>query len=158
MSETDSRRDFMGRVLKVASLGAAAAVATPSAKANEGDRRVIQTSRDYPFSAAVVLDKHVYVSGALGRDRETGELDRAFEPQCRQAFENLKQSVEAAGSSMKRVLKCTCYLIDVQDFQAMNRVFRAVFPADPPARSTVVVKSLVAASARIEVDCVSALD
>jgi 2-iminobutanoate/2-iminopropanoate deaminase len=147
----------MGRALKVASLGAAAVVATSSARADDGGRRVVQTSRDYPFSAAVVLDQHVYVSGAIGRHRESGELDRAFEPQCRQAFENLKQSVEAAGSSMERVLKCTCYLVDVHDFQAMNRVFRSVFPANPPARSTVVVKSLVVASAKIEVDCISSL-
>jgi enamine deaminase RidA (YjgF/YER057c/UK114 family) len=64
-------------------------------------------------------------------------------------------SIEAAGSSPDRVLKCTCFLTDAADFAAMNKVYASFFPSDPPARSTVVVKELVIAGAKIEVDSVA---
>jgi len=80
-----------------------------------------------------------------------------FEGQCKQALDNLKSSVEAAGSSMDKVLKCTCFLTEAADFDAMNRVYRTYFPNDPPARSTVAVKELVLAGAKFEIDCVTSL-
>jgi 2-iminobutanoate/2-iminopropanoate deaminase len=54
-------------------------------------------------------------------------------------------------------MKCTCFLTDVNDFATFNKVFRGYFPANPPARSTVVVKELVLAGAKIEIDCVAVL-
>jgi enamine deaminase RidA (YjgF/YER057c/UK114 family) len=63
--------------------------------------------------------------------------------------------VEAAGSTMERVMKCGCFLTDGEDFPVMNKVFREYFPSTPPARSTVVVKALVVPNARIEIDCVT---
>ena len=69
----------------------------------------------------------------------------------------MKNKVEAAGSSMDRVLKCTCFLTDVDDFKTMNAMFGEYFPEQPPARSTVVIKALVVEGARVEIDCIAAL-
>ncbi|MFQ5494164.1 MAG: RidA family protein [Phycisphaerae bacterium] len=168
--ESPTRRAFLEKtiaaapaaaVLGSASVATAAATATArpaasAAKSRGGDRRVIAARPGAPFSRAVVLDDLVYVAGVVGREPGSSQLaSKDFEPQCRKAFENLKASVEAAGSNMTRALKCTCFLTDVKDFPAMNKVFRRFFPISPPARSTIVVKELVVPGAKIEVDCVT---
>ena len=72
-------------------------------------------------------------------------------------MENLKASVEAAGSSMDRVLKCSAFLTEQTDFATFNKIYVQYFPKDPPARSTVIVKALVVADAKLEIDCVAAV-
>lgn len=110
------------------------------------------------FSRAVVFDRTLFVSGVLGVDPESRKLvSTEFEGQCRQVLNNLKASVEAGGASLSQVLKCTCFLVEASDFEAFNKIYREFFPQDPPARSTVVVKELVMAGAKIEIDCVAHL-
>jgi len=155
----ETRRNFL---TKAAVAAPAAALLSGSATASagesaEGERRVLKGPPNRPFSRAVILDRVVYVSGSLGRDPKTGKLPSDFEAQCRNVFEQMKSGVEAAGSSMGRVLKCNCFLTDVGDFGTMNELFGKYFPDEPPARSTVVVKELVVAGAKVEIDCVAAL-
>jgi 2-iminobutanoate/2-iminopropanoate deaminase len=134
------------------------AATTVSAEDAAPQRRVGGGSPSPNFSRAVAFGKLVYVSGVLGTKAGLRELASAeFEGQCKQALDNLKASVEAAGSSMDKVLKCTCFLTEAADFDAMNKVYRTYFPNDPPARSTVVVKELVLAGAKFEIDCVTCL-
>jgi 2-iminobutanoate/2-iminopropanoate deaminase len=110
------------------------------------------------LSRAIGFEHILFVSGVLGVDSQTRKLVSAeFDGQCRQALTNLKASVEAGGSSLSQVLKCTCFLVEAADFEAFNKVYREFFPQDPPARSTVVVKELVMAGAKIEIDCVAHL-
>jgi len=98
------------------------------------------------------------VSGVLGTKAGLRDLASAeFEGQCRQGLENLKASIEAAGSTLDKVLKCSCFLTEAADFAAMNKVYQEFFPKDPPARSTVVVKELVLAGAKFEIDCIAAM-
>ena len=129
-----------------------------SADQSTGGRRVISGSPDAAFSRAVAFDRVVFVSGVVGLNPDTGKLPSSFAPQCRQVLENLKASVEAAGSSMDRVLKCTCFLTDFADFTTYNKTYASFFPSNPPARSTVVVKELVVPGAKLEIDCVACLD
>jgi len=160
MSNLPSRRQF------VVSLGAgaagAAAAGPPSANAADAGRpaRQVVPGSPYPaFSRAVRFDRLVFVSGVLGQVPGTRELAGAdFESQARQAMENLKASVEAAGSTMDRVLKCAAFLTEQEDFAKFNEVYVRYFPAAPPARSTVIVKALVAPGAKIEIDCVACVD
>ena len=159
MGEGRTRRQFLRGA---ASAVPAAALVTRDASAAPPeslpqDRRVLAGPPDRPFSRAVVFDRTVHVSGAIGRDPRTGELPADFAAQCRNVFEQLDEAVVAAGSSMARVLKCTCFLTDAADFAAMNELFRKYFPESPPARSTVVVKELVVGGARVEIDCIAAL-
>ena len=156
----ESRRAFLGRA-SVA--GAALAVAGGAAgRASAADspkgRRIIGGSPYPTFSRAVAFEGVVFVAGVVGQAPGARELvSPGFEPQCRQALENLKASVEAAGSSMDQVLKCSCFLTDAADFATFNKVYSTYFPSNPPARSTVVVKELVVPGARIEIDCVTCL-
>lgn len=127
-----------------------------SAAQSAGRRRVVGGSSNPVFSRAVAFGQLVYVSGVVGRKPGAhGTITEGFEAQCRQALENLKTSVEAAGSSMADVLKCTCFLTAVSDFAAFNKVYKTFFPSDPPARSTVVVKDTVVPGAKLEIDCVA---
>lgn len=107
------------------------------------------------FSAGVRVGDVLYVSGQLGLRRDAP--DSTIEGQARQALENTKRIVEAAGSSMPNVAKCTVFLVNVADFAGMNRVYREFFPTEPPARSTVVVAALVVPSAKVEIECIAAM-
>ena len=156
----ESRREFLGKASLAVPVLAVTGVAATTASADETapQRRVVGGSPAAFFSRAVAFGKLVYVSGVLGTKAGLRELASAeFEGQCKQALDNLKASVEAAGSSMDKVLKCTCFLTEAADFDAMNNVYRTYFPNDPPARSTVVVKELVLAGAKFEIDCVTCL-
>ena len=156
----ESRRTFLGKVSLVAPGVVVGGVAGRSAAASRDDRRrVVGGSSNPAFSRATAFGGLVYTSGVVGRKPGAhGTLSADFETQCRQAMENLKASVEAAGSTMAQVLKCTCFLTDVADFPKMNAIFRSFFPNDPPARSTVVVKELVVRGAKLEIDCVTCVE
>lgn len=104
-------------------------------------REVVRTGKpriDIPISPAVKAAGLVYTSGMLGTDPETGKLvGGGIGPQTRQTLENLKRTLEAAGSGLGKVLKATVFITDKANFAAMNDVYRQYFPVDPPARSTV---------------------
>lgn len=161
MTQNQGRREFLGKVVVAAPVAACAAGAGATlALAGEGnrERRVVPARPGAPFSRAVIVGNLVYVAGVVGRKAGSPDLaSKSFRAQCRQVMENLKASVEASGSKMANVLKCTCFLTDVSDFPVMNELFRSYFPVDPPARSTVVVKELVAPGAKLEIDCVTSL-
>jgi len=72
-------------------------------------------------------------------------------------LENLKAVLEAAGSSLGRVLRTTVYLKDLGEFARMNEVYGRYFPENPPARATVEVARLPR-EARIEIEAVAAID
>lgn len=155
-----TRRSFLGQASVAAPalivLGATAGVA--QARNAPKRKRIVSGSPSPAFSRAVVFDRLVYPAGVVGRNPKTDRLASAdFEPQCRQALENLKASLEAAGTTMQNVLKCTCFLTDVTDFATFNKIFMSFFPSDPPARSTVIVKELVVKGAKLEIDCVACL-
>jgi len=96
----------------------------------------------------------IYTSGQLGVSRDTA--DNTIQAQTKRSLEAVQKVVEAAGSSMANVLKCTVFLTDVKDFQGMNSAYTQFFPKEPPGRSTVVVAALVSAAAKVEIECIAA--
>jgi 2-iminobutanoate/2-iminopropanoate deaminase len=127
----------------------AAAQATPTAS----DRVAVNPGR--LFSSAIVGNGFVFTSGALGIDPDTGELaGDDITSQTEQALDNLAATLTAAGSSLDRVVKATCFLANLDDFQAFNEVYSQTFPSEPPARSTVEVSGL-ALGALVEIDLVA---
>lgn len=108
-----------------------------------------------PFSPAVRAGDMIYLSGALGHVRgEPRLVPGGIGPETTQALTYLKENLERAGSSLDRVVKCTVFLADINDFGGMNQAYRAFFPVDPPARTTVAVAAL-ALGARTEIECIA---
>ncbi|NIM49243.1 MAG: RidA family protein [Gemmatimonadales bacterium] len=108
-----------------------------------------------PFSTAVRVGNVIYLSGQVGVPSGSRELVAGgVGPETRQTLENIRRVLEHAGSSLDRVVKCTVFLADIADYQAMNEVYRTFFPKDPPARSTVAGSGL-ALGARVEIECIA---
>lgn len=97
-----------------------------------------------PYSQAIEANGFVFASGQIAIDPATGGLDAGLdvEQQTRQVLKNLKAVLEAAGSSMAKVVKCTVFLQDLNDYAAMNAVYGEFFPAPYPARAAVEVSRL----------------
>ncbi len=109
-----------------------------------------------PYSVGVVYGDLVFASGMLGFDPRTMEfVPGGVEAETRQSLTNLQAILEAAGSSMDRVLKTTVFLRDMADFPKMNAVYAEFFPSEPPARSTVQVAALPKGAA-VEIEAVAA--
>jgi len=69
-------------------------------------------------------------------------------------MENIKSILEYAGSSMDRVVKCTVFLLDINDYAAVNEVYATYFPEDPPARSALAASGLALGS-QVEIECIA---
>lgn len=109
-----------------------------------------------PFSSAVRIGDTVYVSGQVGHvPGQMRLVDGGLEAEARQALDYMRQSLELAGSSLDRVLKCTVFFADIADFQAFNAIYADFFGSHRPARSGIEVKGL-ALGARIEIECIAA--
>ena len=96
-----------------------------------------------PYSQAIRAGGVLYLSGQIALDPATGQFLAAdIKAQTRRVLQNLAAVLEAAGSSMDRVVKTTVFLKDMNDFGAMNEEYQNVFRELPPARSTVQVARL----------------
>ena len=110
-----------------------------------------------PYSQAIRANGFVFLSGQIPLDPKTQQVvegDAAV--QTERVLENLKGVVEAAGSSLQRVVKTTVFLSDMNDFVAMNEVYSRYFATHPPARSTVEVSRLPR-TVRVEIDLIALL-
>ena len=119
------------------------------------EKQVIRTEKapipSVPISQAVKANVMLYCSGFVPADPATGKLvDGDIQAQTVRVLENLKAVLEAAGSSLERVVKTTVFLADRADFAGMNAVFGRYFPKDPPARSTVEARLMIDAKVEIE--------
>ncbi|WP_216667664.1 MULTISPECIES: RidA family protein [Saccharibacillus] len=95
-----------------------------------------------PYSQAVAAGPFIFASGQLGVHPQTGEFPDGVEAQAKQSLENVKALLEAAGSSLDRVVKATMFLKDMNDFAAANAVYGTFFSEPYPARSTIEVARL----------------
>lgn len=108
-----------------------------------------------PYSQAVKANGFVFVSGQIALDPATQQLiEGDIQKQTERVLENLKGIVTASGSSMEKVVKCSVFLADMNEFAAMNEVYGRYFPVAPPARSTVQVARLPR-DVRVEIDVIA---
>lgn len=108
-----------------------------------------------PYSQAVRVGDFVFTAGQLGLVPGTKEFAGPdIEAQTRQALENLRAVLEAAGSGLAQVVKTTVFLQDIGEFGRMNAVYAEFFGENPPARSAVEVAALPLGG-RIEIEAVA---
>ncbi|MCY4188122.1 MAG: Rid family detoxifying hydrolase [Bryobacterales bacterium] len=108
-----------------------------------------------PYSHAVKAGGFVYVSGQAALDPTTSKpIQGSVAQETRRTLDNIKAVLEAAGTSLADVVKCSVFLADIRDFAAMNAVYAEYFGESKPARTTVQA-ALPAAGLKVEIDCVA---
>jgi 2-iminobutanoate/2-iminopropanoate deaminase len=108
-----------------------------------------------PYSQAIIEGDLIFLAGQGPGNPTSGQLDRGdVQLETRQTLENVKAILEAAGSSLDKVLKCNVYLRDINDFAAMNEVYASFFSAPYPARTTIQAGALPGGIA-VEIECVA---
>ncbi|HXK08426.1 MAG TPA: Rid family detoxifying hydrolase [Vicinamibacteria bacterium] len=106
-----------------------------------------------PYSQAIVDGDLVYLAGMGPVSPETGKPDLGdIRAQTTLTFRNVKAVLEAAGSSLDKVIRCTVYLQDIGDFASMNEVYARTFDPPYPARTTIQAAALPAGIA-VEIEC-----
>ncbi|MDS1271622.1 Rid family hydrolase [Lipingzhangella sp. LS1_29] len=89
-----------------------------------------------PYSQAVVAGDFVYLAGATPHRLDRSLTPGGFEPQARATFDNLSAVATASGASLADAVRVGVYLLDLDNFAAMNEIFAEYFPTEPPARTT----------------------
>src|SRR5581483_588193 len=154
------RRTFLRKTAAsglIATVVPAAAIASEAAAAASGGGKLqeIYTNRAPkpvgPFSQAIKANGVIFVAGQTARDPQSGEIIQGdITAPTERVMQNLKVILEAAGSSLDRTLKTTVYLKDMDDFDAMGKVYSRYFPSHPPARAAVEVSRLHGGRVEIE--------
>ena len=110
-----------------------------------------------PYSQAIVTAGMVYTAGQIALDPATGKVvEGDVSAQTDQVMRNLAAVLESAGSSLRRVVKTTVFLADMNDFTAMNEVYGRCFGDHKPARSTIQAARLPR-DVRVEIDAIASL-
>lgn len=107
-----------------------------------------------PYSQAMIANGMVFTSGQIALKPSGEMVDGDVKAQCAQVLSNLKAVLEAAGSSLDKVVKTTIFLDSMDDFAAVNELYAQAFGNHKPARSTVAVKTLPK-SALVEIDAIA---
>jgi 2-iminobutanoate/2-iminopropanoate deaminase len=120
-------------------------------------RKVIRTSEGPrprgPYSQAIVADGFVFVAGQASVNPSTNELELGdVRSETRRTLQNIRAILEAAGSSLRSVVRVGVFLADMKDFDGMNAVYREFFTEDPPARTTVGAQL---SKIKVEIDCIA---
>jgi 2-iminobutanoate/2-iminopropanoate deaminase len=108
-----------------------------------------------PYSQAIKANGLVFASGQIPTDPQTGQfVSGGIQEQTEQALKNLAAVLEAAGSSLDRIVKTTVFLADMNEFSAMNEIYGKFFSENPPARATVEAARLPR-DARVEIEAIA---
>jgi 2-iminobutanoate/2-iminopropanoate deaminase len=108
-----------------------------------------------PYSQAIVEGDFIFVAGQGCTNPATGKLELGdVKSETKRTFLNMKAILEAAGSSLQKVVKCNVYLRDINDFGAMNEVYATMFEQPFPARTTIQAGALPGGIA-VEIECIA---
>lgn len=109
-----------------------------------------------PYSQAQIYNGLIYTSGQIPLNAQGEFVQGDISMQATQVLENLKAILQSAGSSLEKVIKTTVFLSDMNDFEALNKVYAQYFDTHKPARSTIAVKTLPKNSL-VEIECIATL-
>ena len=109
-----------------------------------------------PYSPGMGFERLIFVSGQGAIDPATGKLAGAtVEQQTEQCLKNVQAILEAGGSSLQHVLRCGVFLIDMNEFQNMNKVYMGMFGEHRPARTTIQAAGLPGEGLLVEIDAIA---
>ncbi|MDR0815792.1 MAG: RidA family protein [Desulfovibrio sp.] len=108
-----------------------------------------------PYSQAITVGGLIFTSGQLPMDPATKTMPEDIRKQAKNSLTNVKNILEAGGSSLAKVVKTTIFLADIKDFAAVNEVYATFFTKPFPARSCFAVKDLPL-GAKVEIEAVAA--
>ena len=153
MSATNRRKFMSGGVAAAAALTTTAAAQAQEAKPG---KRVIYRNGRKPertplFNGTVAYGNLLFIAG-VGYHQE-GDIKVHTE----HVLESIKQQLEAAGSSMDKVLKCNVYLNDLKDYAGMNEVFQGKFGPEPPVRTTTAAAGGIPGNSLVEIDVIACI-
>ncbi|WP_020005791.1 RidA family protein [Brachyspira innocens] len=125
------------------------------------DKKIIKTHKAPqaigPYSQAVKSGNFIFASGQIPLDPVSGNMaENDIKKQTERVMENIKGLLESENLTMANIIKTTCFLTDMANFAAFNEVYAAYFPENPPARSTVAIKSLPK-DALVEVEIIAVI-
>jgi 2-iminobutanoate/2-iminopropanoate deaminase len=124
----------------------------------QAPRAIGPYSQGVAVASGAAATRLLFLSGQIPLDPETGQLVQGtVQEEARRVLENLAAVLRAGGAGFQHVVKTTVFLTDLADFAAVNEVYGACFPQDPPARSTVQVAALPR-GARVEIEAVAAVE
>ncbi len=110
-----------------------------------------------PYSQAMKSGNLLFCSGQIPLNSDGSVVDGDVRVQATRILENIKAVLEAAGTSLDRVVKCTLFLVDINDFAVVNEVYASYFHSEnKPARSTIGVAALPK-GLKIEIECIAEL-
>ena len=95
-----------------------------------------------PYSQAVVTNNMVFTSGQIPVDPQSGAIPDGIEAQAKQVFDNLKNLLEASGTSIDNVVKTSVFIQNMQDFAVVNKIYETYFSEPYPARSCIEAAKL----------------
>ncbi|MFW5971869.1 MAG: RidA family protein [Bacillota bacterium] len=110
-----------------------------------------------PYSQAITINNMVFTSGQIPFDANGKLISDDVKEQAGQALKNVKNILEEAGSSMDKVIKCTLFISNLDDFSSINEVYREFFSKPYPARSCVEVARLPR-DVKIEIEAIASLE
>ena len=109
-----------------------------------------------PYSPGMGFERLIFVSGQGATNPATGKLAGAdATAQTEQCLKNVQAILKAGGSDLKYVLRCGVFLIDMNEFKAMNAVYSRMFGEHRPARTTIQAAALPGEGLRVEIDCIA---
>jgi enamine deaminase RidA (YjgF/YER057c/UK114 family) len=146
---TTNRRKFLGR-----GAAAAAVAAVPASAQSKPTKRVMDGKGQTPatpgrYSAMVAYGNLVFVSG-VGY-HEAGDIT----VHTTKVLDQIQAQLEAAGSSMNKVLKCSVFLNDLKDYEAMNKAYEGRFGKEPPVRTTIAAAGGIPGNSLVEIDVIA---
>ena len=145
----------MRRRLVLIALLLVASVVSTVAHGQEHKPINLGSTHGLPFSDGMLVGNTLYVAGQEGDDASGQLVSGGITAETKVALANVEKVLKAAGFEMKNIVSVTVFLADINDFAAMNKVYRDVMPDPKPVRSTIQAAALVN-NARIEIAVIAA--
>jgi 2-iminobutanoate/2-iminopropanoate deaminase len=152
--KTTNRRNFLGKSAAAAAAVTAVSAVPVKAQSASPTKKVIYANGKKPakrMNSTVAYGNLIFISG-VGYHKE-GDI----KVHTKAVLDQIKAQLEAAGSSMDKVIKCNVYLNDLKDYDAMNAVYDGSFGDEPPARTTIAAAGGIPGNSLVEIDVIACI-